>query len=121
MDLKEYVGKTVLIQFRAREEWLVAFAPIGEASDENGKAPELPAPEVMMINTEDGRKVPTAFPFINGKLVDDNGTLELETGNGGTIRVTLSPEVIHSVSAVVIAAEERRIETVSEGGIIRPS
>ncbi len=106
MDLKEFVGKDVCVQLR--ETWLVTFAT------EEGTA------DVMRVNKDkrdpNDPGTPVGFPYIQAKVMD-TGALRMNTTAGGIVDLHLNPEVIHSVSVAIKAAEVKRIEAPQPGQV----
>lgn len=107
MDLTKFVGKDVCVQLR--ETWLVTFAT------EEGTADVMRVKKDKRDPNDPG--APVGFPYIQAK-VTDTGALSINTTAGGVVELHLNPEVIHSVSVAVKAAEVKRVEPVQAGSII---
>lgn len=90
MDLKQFAGKHVNVQFKVGQGWYMV------------NANHLGKPELTQVKNK-GELVPVLTPFIEG-TVDDAGCLALETGRGGSIRVMLCTDAIFSVTEVTSPA-----------------
>lgn len=94
MDLKQFAGKNVFIQFKQGTGWYVAFA----SEDANA------APSPVQKAGPDGSALPVVTPFIQG-VVDGHGHVLVDTGNGGSISVVIDGGSIFSVTVVVTPAK----------------
>lgn len=99
MNLADFAGKLVIIQFRAGETWITIH-------QENGK------PAILAF--EDGgqhRLVPT--PFILGRVeIKESGraVVVFTDENGKRLEVTLNPDAVLSVTEAI---EGSKIELIS--------
>lgn len=96
IDLKEYSGKFVHIQFKPGVDWLLIVA--GEKG----------FPDVKITKDKDGRVQPLVSPFIQGKVTSE-GRIELDTEQGGRLEVGIAAELIGFVSTVTKTPETSMI------------
>lgn len=92
MDLKEFVGKRVLVQFKPG----VSYAVV---TDMGGR----PAPLIVPVKREDGSEGRELMivPYIDGK-VEEGGVIvygdQGPEGKGKTLRLHIAPEMIFTVT-----------------------
>ena len=100
IDLKRFAGVDVVVQFGNGERWFVWAAPT--------RLSKVTQPELVQMPNADGDSVPVPMPFVRGKVTED-GDLIVDTGNGGKLKVVITPSTIASVTLVheLAAAEER--------------
>jgi hypothetical protein len=99
IDLKRYAGTEVVVQLKDGERWFVWKAPT--------RASGGSLPEIVTGPNQDGDVVPIPMPFIQGKVTTE-GSLLVNTGNGGVLSVELAAESIASVSHVVQPSEDSK-------------
>jgi hypothetical protein len=107
MDLKQYAGSEIVVQFKREERWFVWQAP--------PKQTKASLPELVRAPDENGNSVPIPMPFIQGKVTPE-GDLIVNTGSGGKLTVTLAEETIASVTRIFeLATIEERSNLIVPG------
>ena len=113
MNLKAYVGKTVLLQFKAGQAWLAAHIDGGQAAILAVKRPVEQADGTV---TEELGFMPT--PFLIGTVTerrptdayyDDDNVILLIKDPNGQLEVIINPDVI---ACVTVAMEAPRVQIV---------
>lgn len=87
MDLKWFAGKEVAIQFKPGHAWCVHHAT------------ESGSPGVTMRKANGGNE-PVLMPLVQG-VAQEDGSLKIETGNGGEISVMFDPDCIFSAVVII--------------------
>lgn len=92
IDLKRFAGSAVVVQFKTTEKWFVWTAPTKQSREVY--------PELLRAPDDSGNPVPVPMPFLQGKVTAD-GDLEVYTGSGGKLLVSVAFETIASVTQLL--------------------
>lgn len=101
MDLKQFVGKHVVIQLKGEERWLAWSAPQAHTRA------VFPDPILLPVSSEQNAPMTHgSLAFLQGK-VGEEGELVVDAPGGGKLAVFVAPEAIVFITQLRELAESR--------------
>lgn len=101
MDLKQFVGKHVVIQLKGEERWLAWSAPQAHTRA------SFPDPILLPVSSEPNAPMTHgSLAFLQGKVGDD-GELIVDAPGGGKLAVFVAPDTIAFVTQLRELASDR--------------